>query len=285
MARPAQRPHLLRRPPPGLHRVAAGGLPGDGVRRAARGRARGAPRGRRALDALGPADQLPGRDPGRPGRRHPALDGLRPGLLLPGLPHPPRRRAPRLLRADGADPARRTTAARTGASCTPGRPPTWRRRTRASTSSWPCATGSTRTGCSPTTTCAGSSATERDQVTGLITGVARAHGPAPGALAGVGSPHPDEDARRGHDACRHPNHPQPTPVGARPERSTGGYLTLAGVTADGRQLRLADRRPDRRVHRRRRRPAPGRPGGQPRPGRPERPAQVGEPDGQHASPT
>ena len=39
----AQRAHLLRRTAPGLHGRATGGLPRDGVRRPARGRARGAP--------------------------------------------------------------------------------------------------------------------------------------------------------------------------------------------------------------------------------------------------
>ena len=49
-----------------------------------------------------------------------------------------------------------TTAGRTGASCTPGPPPTSRRPTRASRTSSRCATGSTRTGCSPTPTSTGS---------------------------------------------------------------------------------------------------------------------------------
>ena len=34
--------------------------------------------------------------------------------------------------------------------------------------------------------------------------------------------------------------PSPSPVAARPEPSTGGFLTLIGVTPDGRRLRLAD---------------------------------------------
>jgi hypothetical protein len=34
--------------------------------------------------------------------------------------------------------------------------------------------------------------------------------------------------------------PQPPPVVARPQPSTGGFLTLIGVTPDGRRLRLAD---------------------------------------------
>lgn len=36
--------------------------------------------------------------------------------------------------------------------------------------------------------------------------------------------------------------PSQPPVAARPEPSTGGYLTLVGVTPDGRRLRLADPR-------------------------------------------
>ena len=87
-ARPVA-PDLQRRRPPGLHLAAAGRLPRDGVRRPARGRARRAPRGPAGRRRVGLEDQLPGRDPGRPGRRHPALDGVRPRLLLPRLPHPP----------------------------------------------------------------------------------------------------------------------------------------------------------------------------------------------------
>jgi hypothetical protein len=34
--------------------------------------------------------------------------------------------------------------------------------------------------------------------------------------------------------------PSPQPVGPRPESPTGGFLTLVGVTPDGRRLRLAD---------------------------------------------
>jgi hypothetical protein len=34
--------------------------------------------------------------------------------------------------------------------------------------------------------------------------------------------------------------PSPPPVGARPQSPTGGFLTLVGVTADGRRLRLID---------------------------------------------
>ena len=49
----------------------------------------------------------------------------------------------------------RTTDGRTGASCTPARPRTWRRRTRGSATSSRCATGSTRSGCSPTATSPG----------------------------------------------------------------------------------------------------------------------------------
>ena len=54
-----------------------GRLPRDGVRRAPRGRAGGARRGPQGDRRLRPADQLPGRDPDRARRRHPAVHGLR----------------------------------------------------------------------------------------------------------------------------------------------------------------------------------------------------------------
>ena len=66
---PADRPRavgaqLQRRGAPGLHRPAGRGLPGDGVRRPARGRPGGAPRGPACGGGVGLADQLPGGDPG-----------------------------------------------------------------------------------------------------------------------------------------------------------------------------------------------------------------------------
>ncbi len=156
----AQRPHLLRPRPQGLRRRARRGLPRDGVRRAARGRPRRAPRVPARARRQRPADQLPGRAPDRARRRRTALHRQRPRLVLPRLPHPPRRRAPRLLRPHGADPARPRRPAALGQGAHPDAPPTSRRRTRGSGSSSPCATGWTRSGCSPTPTCAGCSATE-----------------------------------------------------------------------------------------------------------------------------
>ena len=108
---PAQRlharcPHLLRRRPPRVRLRAPGRLPGDGVRRPARGRADRAEGGARGPRGLRPPDQLPRRDPGGPRRRHPALDRERPGLLLPRLPHPSPGRPRGVLRADGAGDAR-----------------------------------------------------------------------------------------------------------------------------------------------------------------------------------
>ena len=156
--------HLQRRRPQGLHLAAAGGLPRDGVRRAARGRSRRAPRGATRRRRVRLEDQLPGGDPGRAGRRHPAVDGVRARLLLPRVPHPPPLRLahPRgVHRGDGAGDARPRRPARTGASCTPGPRPTWRRRTRASATSSRCATGSTPTGSSPTPTSSGCSAPDR----------------------------------------------------------------------------------------------------------------------------
>ena len=61
--RDAQRAHVQRRAAPGVHRAAVGRVPGDGVRRPARGRPRRAGRGARRDRRLRPADQLPGRDP------------------------------------------------------------------------------------------------------------------------------------------------------------------------------------------------------------------------------
>ena len=140
---------------------------------------------RRARRRVRLADQLPGGDPGGPRRRHPAVDGLRPRLLLPGLPHPPATPTgdhAAYFARDGGDHARPRRPARTGASCTPAPPPTWRRRTRASATSWRCATGSTPTGCSPTTTCGGCWATDR--------------APLDGAWRGRGAPSRARAARR-----------------------------------------------------------------------------------------
>ena len=71
----ARRAHLLRRRAPGLRHRATRGVPGDGVRRAARGRAVRAEGGARRSRGLRPRDQLPRRDPGRPRRRRPAVHG------------------------------------------------------------------------------------------------------------------------------------------------------------------------------------------------------------------
>ena len=105
------------------------GLPGDGVRRAARGRpgraARGARRRSRPRDwrisfpveiRIAPADDIP------------LSTAQRPRLGLPRLPHPPRRPTTRRTSAASRRSCAPTTAARTGASCTPAPPPTWRRR-------------------------------------------------------------------------------------------------------------------------------------------------------------
>ena len=179
-----------------------------------------------------------------PGRRHPAVDGVRPRLLLPGLPHPPRSdwrthaayfAAMEPIMRDARRPAR------TGASCTRGRPPTWRRRTRASASSWRCATGSTPTGCSPTTTCDGCWGTDARtaRVPRQVQGApSRQRGR--GGRAGVGSAHRSRNGqertreRIGHGA----------PQAHRGERGR--------PEAPARQRRRGG------VHRRRRRPAPGR---------------------------
>ncbi len=75
--------------------------------------------------------------------------------------HVPARHRPHgLLRRPRADPPRGGRTSRTGARSTRARPPTWRRRTTASTTSSRCASASTRTGSSPTPTCDASSATE-----------------------------------------------------------------------------------------------------------------------------
>ena len=90
-----------------------------------------------------------------PGRRRAAVHGVRPRLGLPGLPHQPADRPHRLLPRRRADHALATTAVPTGASCTPARPRTSRRRTRGGRSSRRCATSSTPTGSSPTPTSTG----------------------------------------------------------------------------------------------------------------------------------
>ena len=145
---------------------------------------------RRALDAsdlrisfpveirLAPADDIP------------LSTAERPGLLLPGLPHPPRRRAPRLLRADGADPARTRRPPALGQGAHPHR-------------------GRSRAGVPPLRGVprdarpAGPAAGLRQRLpaagAGRLTcdddhadpGVAHAHGPAGRRPADVGSPHPD----------------------------------------------------------------------------------------------
>ena len=62
----ADRAPLQRRPAQGVHLAAAGGVPRDGVRRAARGRPAGAARRPGARSSARLADQLPGRGPRRP---------------------------------------------------------------------------------------------------------------------------------------------------------------------------------------------------------------------------
>ena len=97
-----------------------GGLPRDGVRRPARGRARRAREVRAALEAsdlrisfpveirVAPADDIP-------------LSTAQPArLLLPRLPHPPRRRPRGLLRAGRADPARPRRPPALGQGAHPG---------------------------------------------------------------------------------------------------------------------------------------------------------------------
>ena len=79
---------------------------------------------RRALDASDLRISFPVEIRVAPADDIPLSTAERPGLLLPGLPHPPRRRAPRLLRADGADPAgpRRPAPLGQGAHPDRGRP-------------------------------------------------------------------------------------------------------------------------------------------------------------------
>ena len=126
---------LQRRLPPGAHLAAAGGVPGDGVRRAARGRHAGAHRGPGARRAARLAHRLPGRDPARarpttPGSR-PPTGGTRstsPSTSTPAPTTPTT--SPGSSRCCGP-----TTGGRTGASSTPAARPTWRRRTRGSRTS------------------------------------------------------------------------------------------------------------------------------------------------------
>ncbi|CAA9373138.1 MAG: FAD-dependent oxidoreductase, partial [uncultured Nocardioides sp.] len=92
--------------PPGVREPAAGGVPGDGVRRAARcgtGRAAGVPSDHRRQRL---ADRLPRRGPARAGGRRAAVDRPRPRHPLPRVPHRPRRRPHGVLRGAGAGPAR-----------------------------------------------------------------------------------------------------------------------------------------------------------------------------------
>ncbi len=120
----AQPAHLLRRPAPGLHRLAAGGLPRDGVRRPARGRARGAARVPTGAGRVRPADQLPGRDPGRARRRHPAVDRRRARTRSTWPSTPTATPSTATTSRCWSRSCAPTTADPTGARCTPGRPPT-----------------------------------------------------------------------------------------------------------------------------------------------------------------
>ena len=82
---------------------------------------------RATIDAERLDDQLPDRDPRLSRRRRTAVDGVPARLGLPRLPHERPDRPHRLLpRRRGASCAA-TTAAPTGASCTPAPPPTSRR--------------------------------------------------------------------------------------------------------------------------------------------------------------
>ena len=153
---PAHRPGCSARAPTATSRTGSsppsdGRLPGDGVRRPARGRARRRCARRAPRSRPPTCDQLPGRDPGGPRRRHPAVDGLRAATrsTSPSTPTatPTTRRTSRSWSRSCAP----TTAARTGARCTPATRRPRRPSTPASRTSCRCATGSTRTGCSPTT--------------------------------------------------------------------------------------------------------------------------------------
>ena len=117
-------------------------------------------RGPRRARRLRHQDHLPGRDPGDPGRRHPDVDLGRPPTRCTSRSTPTATPTTSPTSRWSSRSCAPTTAAPTGARCTPGPRPTWPRRTPASRSSSPCATSSTRTGSSPTPTCGGSSATD-----------------------------------------------------------------------------------------------------------------------------
>ena len=114
---------------------------------------------RRADRAGRLADQLPRRAQARSGRRRVAVHGPRAAVGLPGLPRQRAHRPHGLL--PGVEAVMRDHGGRrTGESCTPARPRTWPRPTRAGTTSPRCATASTPSGCSPTPTSTGCSADE-----------------------------------------------------------------------------------------------------------------------------
>ena len=113
---------------------------------------RSSPSSRRVHEASDWRRRLPGRGPGGRGRRHPAVDGERPRDRL----HRRARARGNATRGRGSPPSRRSrarsAAGRTGASCTAWTPTAAASAIRGSTSSSPCATGSTRPGCSATPT-------------------------------------------------------------------------------------------------------------------------------------
>ena len=118
---------------------------------------------RALIDAQRLADQLPGRDPGRPADDVPLSTAYERDSVYLAFHMNAADRPHRLLRAASRRSCAATTAARTGASCTPAPPPTSRRRTRAGRTSRRCATGSTPTGSSPTPTSTGSRAPDAPQ--------------------------------------------------------------------------------------------------------------------------
>ena len=157
----ADRAPLLRRAAQGVHLAAAGGVPGDGVRRPARGGPRRAPGGARHHRRERLDDQLPDRGPGLPRRRRAPVDGVRAPLGLPRLPHERPDRPHRLLprHRAAAVPLRRPSPLGQAAHPHRGRPrsgvPALGRRPGPPRASRP------RPASSPTPTSTGSSAPDR----------------------------------------------------------------------------------------------------------------------------
>ena len=135
-----------------LHQPAPRPVLGDGVRDPARARTRG-DRGHPQADRRERLQhQLPDRGARRRAGRHPAVAGARPRHLLHRRPPVQGDGLQAVLpRGRGADDVA-SADVRTGGSSTSGRRRTCVRRTRASTTSSRCATGSTRRACSATTT-------------------------------------------------------------------------------------------------------------------------------------